>query len=493
MSEDHSYLTNFPHLIYQREHNDIVHSGQCDCCVYTSNRIADIKCSELLTDSLYILNNSLLYTPLTPDYYTVIGKNSRLVNINSSALELAMHFRQARLLKDIPSSWQECQGQTAIQSILTQMTKLGLLLPETYTVSEHNEYPETLSAWLQITDNCNLQCAYCYVPRTNAEMSSKTGHAVVNAVFRSALNHGYKEINLKYAGGEPLLCFELVSELHQYAQMMAEQYNIALNGVVLSNGTLLTPSIIKQILNLDLDLVISLDGLEYFHDCQRFHTGGHTSFKAVSQAIDLAVSHNLVPGISITVSSRNVRGLPELIKWILERDLPFSINFYREHNRCSTETDLKLEEETIIEGMLCAYKVIEAILPHKNLPCSLADHADFSAPHLHTCSAGNSYLVFDHKGCAAKCQMDINNTVTDASAPDPLLQIRNSSKGIQNFSAEEKNGCKKCKWRYWCAGGCPLSAYRATGRYDVKSPNCNIYKALCPEVLRLEGLGLLYS
>ena len=40
-----------------------------------------------------------------------------------------------------------------------------------------------------------------------------------------------------------------------------------------------------------------------------------------------------------------------------------------------------------------------------------------------------------------------------------------------------------------CGGA--LEAYRATGRYDVKSPNCNIYKALFPEALRLEGLRLL--
>jgi uncharacterized protein len=30
-----------------------------------------------------------------------------------------------------------------------------------------------------------------------------------------------------------------------------------------------------------------------------------------------------------------------------------------------------------------------------------------------------------------------------------------------------------------------------TGRSDVKSPYCNVYKALYPEVLRLEGLRLL--
>ncbi|HNF93684.1 MAG TPA: radical SAM protein, partial [Anaerolineales bacterium] len=49
---------------------------------------------------------------------------------------------------------------------------------------------------------------------------------------------------------------------------------------------------------------------------------------------------------------------------------------------------------------------------------------------------------------------------------------------------------KTCEWKHWCTGGCPLETHRVTGRYNVKSPNCNIYKALFPEALRLEGLRL---
>ena len=59
------------------------------------------------------------------------------------------------------------------------------------------------------------------------------------------------------------------------------------------------------------------------------------------------------------------------------------------------------------------------------------------------------------------------------------------------YSVDEKEGCRDCQWRYWCTGGCPLQTFRATGRYDLKSPNCSIYQAIFPEVLRLEGLRLL--
>ena len=86
--------------------------------------------------------------------------------------------------------------------------------------------------------------------------------------------------------------------------------------------------------------------------------------------------------------------------------------------------------------------------------------------------------------------MQIHKPLTDLDAADPLALIRADQGGIQNLPVMEKEGCKTCEWKHWCTGGCPLETHRVTGRYDVKSPNCNIYKALFPEALRLEGLRL---
>jgi uncharacterized protein len=100
-------------------------------------------------------------------------------------------------------------------------------------------------------------------------------------------------------------------------------------------------------------------------------------------------------------------------------------------------------------------------------------------------------MVIDHNGHVAKCHMEIQQHVTDISDNDPLQSLRNDTQGIQNLVVDEKQGCRECIWRYWCTGGCPVLTKRITGRYDAKSPNCKIYQALLPEVLRLEGLRLL--
>jgi uncharacterized protein len=322
-------------------------------------------------------------------------------------------------------------------------------------------------------------------------MPINVGLASISSVFRSALAHSYRTVKLKYAGGEPLLMFSRVIELHRYAKSLARCSGLELDGVVLSNGTLLTAEMIKIMKSLNLRLMISLDGLGDFHNCQRHFADGRGSFDSVVRSIDLALSYGLIPEISVTISGRNATGLPELMSWILDRDLPFSLNFYRENDLSASRVDLQLEEDHIVEGMLAAYEVIEENLPHRSLLASLIDRANLATPHLRTCAVGQNYLVFDTQGRVAKCQMDMGTTITDYNDPDPLSMVRASSNGIRNLKVDEKDECKECKWRYWCTGGCPLTAYRQTGRYDAKSPNCEIYRSLFPEAIRLEGLRLL--
>lgn len=378
-----------------------------------------------------------------------------------------------------------CDCACAVALPATWLPTLGQVAPATPV-----ETPLVLSAWLHITDRCNLRCDYCYTAHTAADMSPAVGYAAVDAIFRSAVAHGYRAVKLKYAGGEPLLHFPLVLELHRYAQTQAARHGIALVGIVLSNGTLLTPALVDAMQAVGLRMMISLDGVGAMHDCQRHYADGRGSFMEVARAVDIALMGGLAPEISVTVSSRNAPGLAETVSWILARNLPFSLNFYREHSKLDSQSDLHLEDERIIAGMLAAYKVVENNLPNRSLLASLADRANLSGPHLRTCSAGQSYLAFDTQGRIAKCQMDMAHPVTNYADPDPLATCRASEIGLCNPIVDAKDECRDCEWRYVCGGGCPLQAQRFAGSYYAKSPYCAIYQTLLPEVARLEVLRL---
>ena len=257
--------------------------------------------------------------------------------------------------------------------------------------------------------------------------------------------------------------------------------------MVLSNGTLLTGEMLDWLRGADVRLMLSLDGVGAAHDAQRHFADGRGSFALVARAIDRATERGLRPYISVTVTPASADGLAETVAFVLARDLPFNLNFVRTGDGALDVT----ESARLIAGVEAAFAVIEERLPRRRLVDALLDRSLFGAAHEYPCGVGRNYLVVDPHGQIARCQMEMEQPVTDVWTPDPLRAVREQRAGFQNVSVEEKEECRACPWRYWCAGGCPLLAHRAAGRSDTASPYCPVYRALYPALLRLEGLRLL--
>jgi uncharacterized protein len=409
--------------------------------------------------------------------------------LNNAAQKILNSFSYSRSIHDGISNISGGDVER-ITLIVQQMIILGLLISPTYA-KPLKQSPRTLTAWLHMTNECNLRCDYCYITKTPDKMEVEHGKRSVDAVFRSARANGFQSVKLKFAGGEATLSFPMVLELYDYAQAVSHRLGMGLTGVVLSNGIGISNRMIDALQERKLRLSISLDGVGEYHDAQRRFINGKGSFHLVERSLDRLSSTGVNPSITITVTNRNLDGLSKVVKYVLQRNLPFTINFYRENECSASHVDLAYSDEKVIEAMRKAFLIIEHHLPPRSLLGSLVDRARLDAAHHKPCGVGDSYLVIDQKGRVAKCHMEIERSITDVTSPDPLRLIQLDQIGIQNISVDEKEGCRECTWRYWCAGGCPALTYRVTGRYDVKSPNCRIYQALFPEVLRLEGLRLL--
>jgi uncharacterized protein len=417
--------------------------------------------------------------------------SGHVIVMDTQALALLEQFRMPTTIREIMQNTMICSS-TVIEAGVAFFFRLGLLqsVEQSLHVPERKG-GEVLSAWLHVTNACTLRCSYCYLHKTPEQMAPDTARRAVDAVFRSATKHRFNHVLLKYAGGEASLEMANVLAIHEYATQLAEQHQINLRAYIMSNGVVLPQRYIEQLKARHIGIMISLDGIGTYHDSQRPFISGKGSFSYVDRTITRLLASGLIPHINVTVSQRNLEGLPELTSYILERELPFTFSYYRD-NECSTHIrDLQFADEQMIEGMRRAFNVIEQALPRRRLIDSLIDKASMSGVHQHTCGVGRSYLVIDQAGQIAKCHANIKETVTTIDEEDPLQVIRNDRNGVQAIPVEEKQGCRTCEWRNWCTGGCPMLTYRVTGRNDVKSPNCAIYKALFPEALRLEGLRLL--
>ena len=343
---------------------------------------------------------------------------------------------------------------------------------------------EEISAWLHLTDRCNLKCQYCYLPHNPIDMPLNIAFSSIDAIFRVANKYNSSIINIKYMGGEPLIVYQNIISISNYTKSLAKQNNIELKEGIISNGILLNKQIIEELKRLNIRLTISLDGLGKYNT-QRVD---NRLTDRVLRAIELSIENRLSPHISIVISEKNIEGLPAFVSWLLKKRLKFNFNLVRNSDFFK---DIKLKEQKIIGGLLKTFDVIEENLPKYNIVNSMFSTLDPLLPHKKSCGVGENYLVFNPKGEIAKCQMEIDNIVATYRSDDPIKKIREDRSFVKSYNVDEIEECKECDIRYFCTGGCPIQSYYVTGFYNRKSPYCNIYKAIYPSLLRLEGLRVL--
>lgn len=469
----------YPHVLVPDFSNEVnFQTGQCDCACEmasstvpirpqrTDRLVADPDTRVIALDS----NAWLLFSPLT----------GRLVVVNQAGLDLWQHFTQPHL------PWH--QSDEVTETALSQLWAGGLLGPWP-NIPVNEPEPDTLVAWLHLSNACQLKCHYCYLAKSGDRLDQATGEAAISAIFRSALRHGFRRIKLKYAGGEPTLNFRLALKLHDLARQLADRHDLDLRAVVLSNGQGWTNPMVEAVAERSIDVMISLDGLARSHDRLR----GQGTFAAAIRTVERLQAAQVMPCISTTITALNLAGLAEWVAWLLNRHLPFSLNFYRRPANRTSPDPLEVEPAALIAGLRSVYHEIETHVPRPCLLGSLLDRAFPGRPHRRPCAVGCNYLVIDTAGRIASCQMALDQTVTHVTDADPLAVLQANRTGIQNLPVDERDGCRFCPWRYSCAGGCPAETYRQAGRYDVPSPYCGVYRELLPDVLRLEGLRLLQT
>jgi uncharacterized protein len=423
----------------------------------------------------------VLFNPLGTGGVTVVNEQAR---------SIVEHFRRPATkpdaLRDWPGSIRE------FGRVFGELARLGMIQP-TGQPAKRPDFgrSEVLTAWMHVTNDCNLDCPYCYLNKTAEPMSEATGRAAVEAVVRSAVAHGFKGVKFKYAGGEASLNYRLVLLLHDYAADLAKQHGLDLYATLLSNGTALPERLINDLKKRDINVMVSLDGIGEAHDAVRPTKSGKPSFHIVERTIERLVKLDLPPHLSITITARNSASLPDVVRFALSRGLTFSFNLFRDNDCAASFGDLQFEERSMISALLDGFQVIEENLPPWSVLGLILDRGQLVQPRQRSCGVGEDYVVVSQSGNVASCHMEIEKTLGDIFKDDPLELVRHSPRRTLNLISDEKEGCRDCSWRYWCTGGCTVATFRATGRYDIKSPNCGIYRAIYPEALRLEGLRLL--
>ncbi|MFH0870514.1 MAG: radical SAM protein [archaeon] len=132
---------------------------------------------------------------------------------------------------------------------------------------------------LVLTERCNLRCRYCYLKKTDRDMSRKIIRQAVDFLVE---NTPEEQPVIQLFGGETFLAPELMKFAFEYAL----KRNRKIRFLVVTNGSLYSQKIarlLKKYRSSILDFRISFDGFQEYHDKNRIYIDGRSSWEDITR------------------------------------------------------------------------------------------------------------------------------------------------------------------------------------------------------------------
>jgi MoaA/NifB/PqqE/SkfB family radical SAM enzyme len=166
---------------------------------------------------------------------------------------------------------------------------------------------------LLAAEQCNLACPYCIKDRLmelrpdrpQARMTAETARRAIDAFLAVAERRGSKDLGLQFRGGEALLNAAVVFEATRH--MRARWTRGAVHVAMVSNATLVSDAIARELAALRISVEVSLDGPRATHDSVRFTKAGRPTYDRVVAGLARLVAAGVdVTNVNATVTAETL-------------------------------------------------------------------------------------------------------------------------------------------------------------------------------------------
>ncbi|MCD4665435.1 MAG: radical SAM protein [Bacteroidales bacterium] len=338
-------------------------------------------------------------------------------------------------------------------------TDFTLLLNQLYYINHFGPFSKIE---LFLTENCNLNCSYCFVKKKqNRAMRIETAKDAINfLVFYSG---PVKNLSVTFFGGEPLLEFDLICEVIKYCNSIEHITKFKkINFAITTNGTLINEDVMKR-LNGKVNLLLSLDGDKETHDKYRIDNSGSGSYERIISNIDIIKKYQPWLGTRMTVLPTTVNKLFENVLHLYDLGInQFLIGL-------SIEDEWDSNKLKIYENELKKIGSFYLKKKHYRKPFRMTFFEDNINKNNHYqnrwgCRAGKSSITVDINGNIFPCSKFIGLEKYNC----PELKLGTIYEGITNIKLsnnmnkmtnENYVNCLNCKEKDCCSGGCPADNY----------------------------------
>ena len=335
-----------------------------------------------------------------------------------------------------------------------------------------------LVAW-EVTRKCNLNCIHCRAGSERGPYPGELDTAKCFEILDQICRVGKPIVIL--TGGEPLLRDD-VFDLAEYGT------GLGLRMVLATNGTFLTPDIIKKMKDSGIKRVsISLDGASASrHDNFRMVPG---AFNAALKGIKYLNEAGFEFQINTTVTRHNVFEIEDILNMVVRlgavaHHIFLLVPTGRAREMVDQEIDA-LEYEKLLRWF---YHMRDKVPLHLKATCAphyyriLRQEAHIKGEKItfetygldavtRGCLAGTAFCFISNQGIIQPCgYLELNCGNLKESPFDAVWKDSLIFSQLRDFSAY-KGKCGRCEYLRFC-GGCRARAYEATGDFMAEEPLC---------------------
>ena len=339
---------------------------------------------------------------------------------------------------------------------------------------------------LHIAHSCNLTCSYCFAGQgkyhgESALMSFETGKRALDFLVENSGKRHNLEVD--FFGGEPLLNFDVVKKLVEYARSIEKAKGKNFRFTLTTNGMLVDDAVIDFCNREMSNVVLSLDGRKEVHDRYRVDHAGRGSWDVIVPKFQKFVRErgNKNYYMRGTFTHENPDFLED-IKVML--DLGF--------------TELSMEPVVAADGSAAALTEADKVIvmrQYEELAKLMLKRDKEGKPftfyhymidlkggpciykRISGCGSGTEYMAVTPQGDLYPCHQfvgeekfklgDIWNGVSNKEIQDEFMSC----------SVYARPKCRDCWAKLYCSGGCAANAYHAAGTVKgVYEYGCDLFR-----------------
>jgi len=352
---------------------------------------------------------------------------------------------------------------------------------------------------LNIAHDCQLRCKYCFAStgdfgKGRKLMSLETGKHAIDFLLENSGDR--PNLELDFFGGEPLMNFNVVKQIVEYARSREKEYNKKFRFTITTNGLLLDDDKIDFINKEMSNVVLSIDGRKEVNDYFRVLPNGQGCYDMI-----LPKYKKLVEGrgdkeyyVRGTFTNRNkdfsndvfalyeagfdqisvepVVGDSDEYALVMD-DLP---EIFKEYERLA---DRIIENEK--NGR--KFNFFHFMIDLDQGPCAIK--------RLRGCGCGNDYVAVTPDGDIFPCHQFVGIDEYKMGNIDEGTFDQEMKKDFAAAHVYSKPDCRECWAKFYCSGGCNANNYQYEG--DIRKAHkisCELEKKRLECAIMLKAMRM---